>query len=74
MTCHECKHAKEKFKSRYHSILAYKISAVVMNTSSQPCLGFQLLLQRNQQQLLLHMKPQATKGDDQYVIAFTIEC
>lgn len=45
-----------------------------MNTSSQPCLGFQLLLQRNQQQLLLHMKPQATKGDDQYVIAFTIEC
>lgn len=65
---------RKSLRAGITSILAYKISAVVMNTSSQPCLGFQLLLQRNQQQLLLHMKPQATKGDDQYVIAFTIEC
>lgn len=53
MTCHECNQAKESLKAGITSILTYKILAVVMHTAGQP---FQLLLQRKQQQLLLHME------------------
>lgn len=54
MTRHESKHAKKKFRSRYHNVLTYKMSAVVMNTSPPTMSKFSIIVSKKSSAIIAH--------------------